>query len=92
MATIKNPEVTKELPVEAEVTNKKEKTDDKVSKAQFEQLQETYRMKCVDYDKLLSAYRSLAIRYTRDGEAARQFIKTALLGINLVFPEDNKGE
>jgi hypothetical protein len=91
MATIKNPEVTKELPVE-EVTNKKEKTDDKVSKAQFEQLQETYRMKCLDYDKLLNAYRSLALRYTRDGEAARQFIKTALLGINLVFPEDNKGE
>ena len=44
MATIKNPEVTKELPVEAEVTNKKEKVDDKVSRAQFEQLQETYRI------------------------------------------------
>ena len=90
MATIKNENVTN-IPVE-EVTPKKEKTDDKVSRAQFEQLQESYRIKCMDYDKLLGAYRALALRYTADGEAARQFIKTASLGINLLFPEDKKGE
>lgn len=90
MATNKNEDVTN-IPVE-EITSKKEKTDDKVSKAQFDQLQESYRLKCIEYDKLLGAYRNLALRYTADGEAARQFIKTASLGINLLFPEDRKGE
>lgn len=90
MATIKNEDVTA-LPVE-EVTPKKEKTNETVSKAQFEQLQESYRKKCIEYDKLLGAYRALALRYTADGDAARQFIKTASLGINLLFPEDKKGE
>lgn len=90
MTTTKNEDVTS-LPVE-EATSKKEKTDDKVSKVQFEQLQESYRKKCIEYDKLLGAYRALALRYTADGEAARQFIKTASLGISLLFPEDKKGE
>lgn len=90
MATIKNEEVVT-VPAEP-VTPKKEKANENISKAQFEQLQESYRKKCIEYDKLLDSYRRLALRYTYDGETARQFIKTASLGINLLFPEDNKGE
>lgn len=90
MATTKNEDVTN-LPVE-EVTSKKEKANETINKAQFEQLQESYRKKCIEYDKLLGAYRALALRYTADGDAARQFIKTASLGINLLFPEDKKGD
>lgn len=91
MTTVKNSVIT-DIPIEDKVTTKKEKNDETVSKAQFEQLQETYRIKCMDYDKLVNAYKALIIRYSRDGENAKQFIKTAFLGINLIFPEDKKGE
>lgn len=90
MATIKNEDVT-EISTEP-VTSKREKANETISKAQFEQLQDSYRKKCIEYDKLLGAYRALALRYTNDGEAAKQFIKTAVLGINLLFPEDKKGD
>ena len=79
---------------EIKVTTEAAKEDTPVSKAQFNQLQESYRKKCLEYDRLLNAYKALAMRYTNAGETAKQFIKTAYLGINLIFPDDqiNQGE
>ena len=84
MATNK-PETTKS---DVQITEKEAKANT-VSKAQFEQLQESYRTKCAEYNQLLEAYRALAIRYTNDGKKARHFIESAMMGIDLIFPNDN---
>lgn len=87
-------EEVKAEPVSAETKEKpkKECEDCKLYKAQIESLQKSFQLKCQDYDQLLNAYRSLAIRFNAAGEAARTFAKSLNMSIELVFPTDKKGE
>lgn len=83
MAIIKDPEITVE-PVEKE----KEKT---VSKVAFDNLQQSFIEKCKQYDELAAAYKNLQVKYITDAEAAKHFVKTALIGLELLYPTQNKG-
>ena len=58
-------------------------------KAKFAELQKSFERKSQEYNKLLEAYKALAVRYTNDGAAARAFIETAHIGIDLLFPKEN---
>lgn len=73
-------------------SKKKECEDCHVLKQQIENLQKSYQFKCQDYDQLLNAYRTLALRYNAAGDAARNFAKSMNLSIELLFPVDKKGE
>lgn len=52
-------------------------------------LQESYELKCQEYNKLLDAYKNMAIRFNNAGVAARAFIESAYTGIDLLFPKES---
>lgn len=89
MATIKDPKITVK-PVEKENTTT---TPDPnmASKELFGNLQQSFVEKCKQNDELATAYRNLQMRYITDSESAKAFIKAAMLGLNLLFPNNNKG-
>lgn len=66
--------------------------DCKLYKSQIESLQQSFQLKCKEYDQLVNAYRSLALRYSAAGEAARNFVKSLNISMELLFPTDKKGE
>jgi len=73
-------------------TEKENKTvPETVTKATFNNLQQSFVEKCKQYDELTAAYRNLQMRYITDSDAAKHFVKTAALGLELLFPTQNKG-
>lgn len=86
MAIIKDPEITVK-PVEKE--NKA--FPETVNKVAFDNLQQSFIEKCKQYDELATAYKNLQVRYITDGEAAKHFVKTAMIGLELLYPTQNKG-
>lgn len=86
MAIIKDPEITVK-PVEKE--NKA--SPETVNKVAFDNLQQSFIEKCKQYDELAVAYKNLQVRYITDGEAAKHFVKTTMIGLELLYPTQNKG-
>lgn len=66
-------------------------TSSTTSNALFENLQQSFIEKCKQYDELAAAYKNLQVKYITDGEAAKHFVKTAMLGLELLYPTQNKG-
>lgn len=62
-----------------------------VSKVVFDSLQQSFIEKCKQYEALFAAYKSLQIRINANGEAAKQFMRTASIGLELLFPTQDKG-
>lgn len=62
-----------------------------ISRASFENLQQSYNEKCKQLEELSGAYRKLLMKSITDGEAAKHFVKTAMLGLELLFPNQNQG-
>ena len=57
----------------------------------FENLKQSYEEKCRQLEEVTAAYTRLYMKTITDGEAAKQFIKTAAIGLELLFPTQNKG-
>lgn len=73
-------------------TEKENKTvPETVTKTAFNNLQQSFVEKCKQYDELTAAYRALQMRYISDSEAAKHFVKTATIGLELLFPTQNRG-
>lgn len=84
----------KEHQIPIETVKEKQPTEDSmVPKALLENLQQSFKDKCRQYDELSIAYRNLQIKYIADSEAAKHFVKTSMLGLEILYPtRNNKGE
>lgn len=86
MAIIKDPEITVKP-----VGKENKALPETVNKVAFDNLQQSFIEKCKQYDELAVAYKNLQVRYITDGEAAKHFVKTAMIGLELLYPTQNKG-
>lgn len=86
MAIIKDPEITVKP-----VGKENKALPETVNKVAFDNLQQSFIEKCKQYDELAIAYKNLQVRYITDGEAAKHFVKTAMIGLELLYPTQNKG-
>ena len=57
----------------------------------FENLKQSYEEKCRQLEEVTTAYRRLYMKTITDGEAAKHFVKTAMIGLELLYPTQNKG-
>lgn len=66
-------------------------TSDTTTNVLFENLKQSYEEKCKQFDALHSEYKRLLFKTMTDGEAAKHFLKTAMIALELLFPTQNKG-
>lgn len=65
--------------------------ENEILQSKLKSLEESYKLKCVDYDKLLKAYRDAVLKIKATSEAVKTLTESYNLSLELLFSE-NGGE
>ena len=65
--------------------------ENELLQSKLKSLEESYKLKSEDYDKLLNAYRNVVLKLKATSEAVKTLTKSYNLSLELLFPE-NGGE